>query len=195
MALLALGSCQGGYPIAPTDCDRWCEATKELQCSYYDPAGCVASCEQEKLTAIPACRSLFDDALSCYEGATIPCDPDDPFFYFEGPWPCQSEESALRSCAARHRQDCIDCTISDACVEYCRTARETTCGIVDEFTCQVMCSATEPRGRRDCVPFIVTLTNCLSQVDTTICDPNRPQPCYEERAMVRTCGEFCPSCF
>jgi hypothetical protein len=63
---LALGGCSGGYPLPPTRCDEWCDATKGRMCEdYYEPASCVAQCEQAQLD-VEACRSQFDAVLSCF---------------------------------------------------------------------------------------------------------------------------------
>ena len=89
--------CQGDYPIAPTPCDRWCEARKDTQCGYYDPAGCVAACESSGISA-PRCVEALEAATECFERAEIPCDEEDPYFYYPGPYPCVEEETALYAC-------------------------------------------------------------------------------------------------
>src|SRR5437667_451142 len=39
-AAVGAGGCSGGYPLPPTRCDEWCDATKAGACvNYYDPAG------------------------------------------------------------------------------------------------------------------------------------------------------------
>jgi hypothetical protein len=95
---LVPAGCQGDYPIAPTACDRWCEAHKELECGYYSPAGCVATCESSGYSR-PECAEVLAIATACYEAVEIPCDEDDPYFYFQGPYPCSEEESAVYNCA------------------------------------------------------------------------------------------------
>ena len=97
---LLLGACQGDYPLEPTNCDRWCEATKEKQCGYYSPAGCVVGCEETHITRAE-CSNQFNAALACYEQSEIPCDEDDPYFYYPGPYPCEQEEIALGACTAQ----------------------------------------------------------------------------------------------
>lgn len=90
--------CAGGYPIDPTPCDYWCDARKEKECLFYDPAECVAECERSNLTARADCADAFEKALACFQGAEMPCDESDPFFYFAGPWPCSAEEQAFMMC-------------------------------------------------------------------------------------------------
>ncbi len=53
----ATSGCQGDYPIAPTACDEWCNASIEGDCFDYDPAACVASCERQGLTSNPDCAN------------------------------------------------------------------------------------------------------------------------------------------
>ena len=62
LGVLLSSACQGDYPLAPTNCDRWCEATKELQCGYYDPASCVAGCEEQRMDR-PECSEEFNAVL------------------------------------------------------------------------------------------------------------------------------------
>ena len=63
---LPLGSCSGGYPLPPTRCDEWCDVTKGAICQeYYNPASCVAQCEQARLDR-EECSVTFDSALSCF---------------------------------------------------------------------------------------------------------------------------------
>ena len=64
--LLCGGACSGGYPLPPTRCDEFCDATKGFECEdYYEPAACVSQCEQDD-TAAEACRPQFDAAVSCF---------------------------------------------------------------------------------------------------------------------------------
>lgn len=99
---LALGftilaaACQGEYPIAPTACDEWCDATQGLTCGgFYDPAGCVSECEEQNLTGV-ACRAPFEVVLACFrdtpEAAATHCSDG-----FEVPL-CQDELQALYAC-------------------------------------------------------------------------------------------------
>jgi hypothetical protein len=97
-AWLALGACSGGYPLPPTPCDEYCDATKGDSCpEYYNPAGCVSNCEQNK--AAPAeCRAQLDAVIGCFhahpEAAAQRCS-----FNFETPRACSQEESGLAACA------------------------------------------------------------------------------------------------
>ncbi len=72
MALLAsalglgAGACSGGYPLPPTRCDDYCEATHGMQCEDgYQPANCVSLCEQGHL-ASEACDEPLQALLKCF---------------------------------------------------------------------------------------------------------------------------------
>jgi hypothetical protein len=60
-----LSACSGDYPLAPTACDKYCHSTRDLQCAFYDPAGCVSQCERE-LKGDQACREQLNGVLSCF---------------------------------------------------------------------------------------------------------------------------------
>jgi hypothetical protein len=63
VAGIAIG-CQGGYPIAATRCDEWCDQMRRVECGSYDPAACVAGCESAGVGQ-DACADLVEQALSC----------------------------------------------------------------------------------------------------------------------------------
>ncbi len=66
-AWCALGACSGGYPLPPTACDEYCNATLGDYCpDYYDPAGCVSACEENHV-APPECRKELDVLINCYQ--------------------------------------------------------------------------------------------------------------------------------
>jgi hypothetical protein len=95
---LALGACSGGYPLPPTRCDEWCDATKGGNCvEYYNPAGCVSSCETAGMSQ-PACATQLDAMIACYRknpgAAQQLCD------YGINGLPCQNEISELGVCAS-----------------------------------------------------------------------------------------------
>jgi hypothetical protein len=95
---LPLGSCSGGYPLPPTRCDEWCDVTRGATCEeYYDPAGCVAECEQADVDT-EICSAQFDAILSCFRrnrNAIV-----QRCVYDDVPDDCESEEQALMICAA-----------------------------------------------------------------------------------------------
>jgi len=63
---LLLAACSGGYPLPPTRCDEWCDATKGGQCPKgYDPAGCVSTCEKTGLSR-PECATAVESMIACY---------------------------------------------------------------------------------------------------------------------------------
>jgi hypothetical protein len=98
---IALGcsGCQDEYPIAPTRCDQWCEATKSTQCGYYDPAACVASCESQGYGG-ESCTEAFDAALACFRHApdlASYCSWRTPYDSLS----CQVEQQALYRCATQ----------------------------------------------------------------------------------------------
>ena len=96
-ALFAL-ACQGEYPIAPTVCDEWCDATRGFGCDYYDPAACVSQCERDGLSREGPCKVHFDAALACIRStpgaATWQCS-----FAPSTMQPCQNELQNLYMCA------------------------------------------------------------------------------------------------
>jgi hypothetical protein len=98
--LLCGGACSGGYPLPPTRCDEFCDATKGFNCEeFYEPAACVSQCEQDN-TAAEACRPQFDAAVSCFRKApgavAALCDFSSDGFSSA---PCRMEEDALTSCS------------------------------------------------------------------------------------------------
>jgi hypothetical protein len=59
-------ACSGGYPLPPTRCDEWCDATKGESCpDYYSPASCVSQCEQEDRDR-DSCAAALDAVIACY---------------------------------------------------------------------------------------------------------------------------------
>ncbi len=84
--VLAAAGCQGDYPIAPTECDRWCDVTMDVGCpgptpTSSDPAECVVQCERAGLSK-PECSEPLAAALDCFRNlppnergctAQIPC--------------------------------------------------------------------------------------------------------------------------
>lgn len=67
---VVLSACSGEYPLPPTRCDEWCDATKGGGClESYDPAGCVSSCEAawaESRLPIDRCAAEIDAVITCY---------------------------------------------------------------------------------------------------------------------------------
>ncbi len=64
---LAAGACSGGYPLPPTRCDDYCDATQGMQCAEaYDPANCVSQCERANIDA-PACHAELDAVIQCFK--------------------------------------------------------------------------------------------------------------------------------
>ncbi len=95
LALTVLG-CSGGYPLPPTRCDEWCDGTKGVVCQdYYDPADCVASCEQGNLDA-EACRAQFDLVLGCFRHS--PNALKQRCAYDDVPDDCENELELLVTC-------------------------------------------------------------------------------------------------
>jgi hypothetical protein len=88
-----LASCSGGYPLAPTRCDEWCDATRS-HCEYYDPAGCVSSCEAGGMDN-ETCRPQLDAVIRCYR--SNPSASANLCFSREG-GPCAVENTALGEC-------------------------------------------------------------------------------------------------
>ena len=97
LALGALPACSGGYPLPPTKCDEYCDATKGQMCDeYYEPAGCVLTCEQGDLTD-PSCLKELDDIIACYRrnpALTKDCD------WYGEPRACDTEQLTLSNCLA-----------------------------------------------------------------------------------------------
>jgi hypothetical protein len=103
-ALLS-AACSGGYPLEPTRCDDWCDATQGAwECGgEYDPAGCVSQCEAQQLDR-QECGTHYDDAVRCYRttpGATNrECVYDPTSFMLLRP--CQDETLRLMSCSGSY---------------------------------------------------------------------------------------------
>jgi hypothetical protein len=101
-----LGGCSGEYPLPPTPCDDWCNATQGGwgYCGgFYSPAACVSQCEADQ-TASDRCRPFLDAAISCYRrtpNALVEQCKYDP----QIPRPCQTEVEALAICVSVSYQD------------------------------------------------------------------------------------------
>lgn len=89
-------ACSGGYPLPPTRCDEFCDATKGGFCpDYYGPANCVANCESSNTDA-EACRVPFDATISCFRKS--PSAIAQRCVYDNLPDDCENEYQALMSC-------------------------------------------------------------------------------------------------
>ena len=112
--LLCGGACSGGYPLPPTRCDEFCDATKGFECEqFYGPAACVAQCEQNH-TDTEACRPQFDAVVSCFRNKPGAVDAlcvfsSDAFFSA----PCRVEQDALSSCTSSNLFEQSGPTISE----------------------------------------------------------------------------------
>lgn len=96
--VLRLAACSGDYPLPPTACDEWCEATRSNTCpDLYDPAGCVSNCEHNHF--VPAgCRSQLDDFVRCLrQHPSVPS--SDCSFPESTQKACQNKIDALAFCA------------------------------------------------------------------------------------------------
>jgi hypothetical protein len=95
---LPLPACSGGYPLPPSKCDQWCDATKAGICSdYYDPAACVAACEDENLDAEP-CLVPFDAVVQCFSNS--PNALRQRCVWEEHSHDCEAEVEALSQCVS-----------------------------------------------------------------------------------------------
>lgn len=95
----APAGCQGEYPLEPTACDHWCDASKPLRCGSYEPAECVSQCEFQGISQ-GACADVLEAAVTCLR------DTPDLGGYCQGAWgyqpegrPCSRQEYALLACA------------------------------------------------------------------------------------------------
>jgi hypothetical protein len=95
---LGLAGCSGDYPLPPTRCDEWCDATKGRTCpKYYNPASCVSQCERASLD-MDVCREQFDAVLACYRSSTTAL--EQACNYDFGQQGCSAETGALDTCVA-----------------------------------------------------------------------------------------------
>jgi len=94
-----LAGCQGGYPIAPTACDEWCEVTKGLSCGYYDPSACVSECESQNITHDAECKTLFEAALACFQRYPRAESQHCSYDPFSKPVPCDPELRLMFECS------------------------------------------------------------------------------------------------
>ncbi len=93
-----LGACSGGYPLPPTRCDDFCEATHGMQCEdNYQPASCVSICEQQNI-AVEACDEPFQALLKCFR--TTPGVLQQLCVYDGRPSPCQPQRDTLGICVS-----------------------------------------------------------------------------------------------
>jgi hypothetical protein len=91
-----VGACSGGYPLPPTRCDDWCDATKGGECEeWYQPASCVSQCEQSNSDR-EACRAQFDASVSCFRQSPVAL--KQLCTYDNNVHDCQAELQALSMC-------------------------------------------------------------------------------------------------
>jgi hypothetical protein len=91
-------ACSGGYPLPPTRCDEFCDATKGGFCpDWYSPASCVANCESSETDA-ERCRVLFDATVSCFR--TSPRALQQRCVYDNSPDDCEDELRLLLTCVS-----------------------------------------------------------------------------------------------
>jgi hypothetical protein len=90
--------CSGGYPLPPTRCDEWCDATKGEQCpDYYNPASCVSNCEREERDR-ESCAAELDAVLACFRTTPGAAQARCAFSYVSGDLPCGAETGAHFLC-------------------------------------------------------------------------------------------------
>lgn len=95
---LATPACSGGYPLPPTRCDEFCDATQGGSCvEYYGPANCVAQCESSD-TDVDACRLPFDAAVTCFRKS--PRALEQRCVYDDEPDDCEKELGELLTCVS-----------------------------------------------------------------------------------------------
>ena len=100
--LLPVQACSGGYPLPPTPCDEWCDATKGGICQeYYQPAGCVAECERSGID-LEGCRPELDAVISCFRQS--PNALEQRCVYDNTPDDCKAEADWLGVCAVAQIQ-------------------------------------------------------------------------------------------
>ncbi len=94
-----VGACSGGYPLPPTRCDEWCDATNGMMCEdFYQPASCVSQCEQGQFGA-PECSVQLDAVLACFRASPRAKKQLCGFPTVEGlPNDCQAQSGALGEC-------------------------------------------------------------------------------------------------
>jgi len=98
---LTSGACSGGYPLPPTRCDEFCDATKGLECQdYYEPAACVSSCEQGDVDNA-SCHVEFDALVGCFRKTPAALSSRCDFSSVgNNVHPCQMEQDAFGNCIA-----------------------------------------------------------------------------------------------
>jgi hypothetical protein len=99
----AVSGCSGGYPLPPTRCDEWCDATKGLSCAdYYQPAGCVSQCERSKV-GIVECSAELDAVVTCFR--TTPRASMQLCSFDNQPNACAAQNTGLENCVSDHVLD------------------------------------------------------------------------------------------
>lgn len=94
LTTLSITSCQDGYPIDATACDRWCDVARNEHCPDYNPASCVVTCEEIQRGV--ACYAELDDLSKCVAETkpVLTC-----FDAAHGMIPgCESAKAALTKC-------------------------------------------------------------------------------------------------
>jgi hypothetical protein len=96
--LATAAACSGGYPLPPTRCDEWCDATKGGTCDeFYSPAGCVSNCETSQVTD-EACDASFHAVLTCFRQHPAAVDAQCQYYSDGRTLPCAAEKEALSLC-------------------------------------------------------------------------------------------------
>lgn len=97
---LALPSCSGDYPLAPTPCDDLCHATQGPSCPEdYAPAACVASCESAHF-GDEACRPYLEEVVRCYRDTPEALEGRCAYYPATATESCAVAEGLLQTCVA-----------------------------------------------------------------------------------------------
>jgi hypothetical protein len=91
-------SCEQGYPIPPTLCDRVCESRQRLHCRGEDPVSCVDECE---VSRVPRCESRLSALTNCVMALPISefwCEDDATHRTLST---CSNETQLLQTCLLR----------------------------------------------------------------------------------------------
>lgn len=188
---MAVVGCDGGYPIAATFCDEQCELLFRACPGSYDPAECVAGCEDEGLKSLrESCPDGYDALLECLRPKPI------TFCLTEMPnTVCAAEERAYYICLNGGEEEIARVT----CLSYCSYLAypQEDCAEDKRLACEHDC-VSRGLGRVDCEAERSSAISCFferSTEDPNACDAWQNEgdaasevSCSQERGRLAACG-------
>lgn len=194
--LLGFGvvACDGSYAVPATTCDERCDLFVRACHQPYDPAECVAECEESRRAGqFESCAAEYELLMDCLR-------PQPRVFCLSEAdgTVCTAESDAYNIC----RNGGEEALARVSCRSYCSYLAypQDECPEEGNLACEEDC-VTRGLGRHSCREQHSAVVGCLfSQADPGGANPHlctawqddgnasSPVPCWEERAALAACG-------